>query len=411
MFKIKYLRLAALLLLVFVLASCAEGLVVPNEYENKPRKSVTEPAAPVHDAVPPIKENRISFLAAGDNLIHDGIYKDAQKRATANTPEYNFKPMYDDVASIIKEADISFINQETIMGGAELGYSGYPQFNSPQDLGNTLVDLGFDIINIANNHMLDKYEKGLANTIKFWESKPVLLLGAHKTKEDFDNIRILEYEGVKIAFLSYTYATNGISLPKTSSYYVPYIKDDDIKRQTALAKEAADLVFVSIHWGVENTFQTSAEQRRLARLMTDCGVDVVIGHHPHVIQPIEWLDQADGGRTLVIYSLGNLMSMMMRSINMLGGFVTFDIVQYGSDKPYIDNVAFIPTVFHYNRSFRECGIYLIENYTDDMAKVHGIQNYASETSLYFITLDLVKKWLKDTISASYIPAYLDTFLN
>ncbi|NLK40190.1 MAG: CapA family protein [Clostridiales bacterium] len=412
MCNIKLLRLSSFLLLLILLSSCASGLIVPNQYEKLPDTKNVAPVDPELDNVPPLKEKRISFLAAGDNLIHDGIFHDAKRRATANSYEYNFAPIYEDVADLIKNADIAFINQETPMGGAELGYSGYPNFNSPQDLGRTLVDIGFDIINIANNHMLDKWEIGLANTIKFWESQPVLLLGGYKDKEDYDNIRVLEYDGVKIAFISYTYSkkdlgTNGMLLPANSPYVIPYADDADIIRRLGLAKETgADLIFASMHWGIENDFKPSSEQRRLARLLADNGVDVIIGHHPHVLQPIEWLDRPDGERTLVIYSLGNLLSMMSNGINMLGGFATFDIVQYGFDKPYIDNVSFIPTICHFDQSFRNCKIYLLEDYSESLGPLHGTYNYNTYYNrvLYgYFTLDRAKKWLTDTIASAYLP--------
>ena len=138
------------------------------------------------------------------------------------------------------------------MGGAELGYSGYPQFNSPQDLGLDLIDIGFDVVNIANNHMCDKGTAGLAGTIDFWNSQDILMIGGYTDADDYDDIRVLEYNGVKIAFLSYTYGTNGISLPSSSELIIPYINDDDIIRQCELASERADFVIASVHWGNEN---------------------------------------------------------------------------------------------------------------------------------------------------------------
>lgn len=401
MFKSRFLRPVGLLLLVTALLSaCAQGMAVPNQYENTPDTKTTAPADPALDTVPPLPVKRISFLAAGDNLIHDGIYIDAQKRATAESYAYNFAPMYEEVAELIRNADIAFINQETPMGGAELGYSGWPNFNSPQDLGRTMVDLGFDIVNIANNHMLDKREIGLANTINFWESQPVLLLGGYKSKEDYDNIRVYEHDGIKIAFIAYTYSkaalgTNGMLLPANSPYVIPYADDADIIRRLGLAKETgADLIFASMHWGNENTFTPTKEQRRLARLLADNGVDVIIGHHPHVLQPIEWLDRDDGGQTLVIYSLGNFVSMMQSAMNMLGGFVTFDIVKEGFDKPYIDNVSFIPTIFYFNKNYRDCKVYLMEDYTQTLDNSHARGKF----------LESSKKWLKDTVAISYLPA-------
>ena len=143
--------------------------------------------APVTTAAP--KDTVYSFLAAGDNIIHEAVYTDAHKRAENGTG-YNFLPMYDGIADLIKDADISFVNQEGPIAGIKYGISGYPNFNAPDEAGQTLVDLGFDIVNIANNHMLDKWESGLLATIDYWETKDVLLLGAYRDQADYDNIRV-----------------------------------------------------------------------------------------------------------------------------------------------------------------------------------------------------------------------------
>lgn len=333
------------------------------------------PAAPETSEVitEPYELSRISFLASGDNLIHPCIYIDARERATSETREYNFRPMFDDVDEYIASFDIAFANQETPMGGADLGYSGYPNFNSPQDLGRDLRDIGYDVISIANNHMLDKREAGLAGTIAFFESEEmsdVTLIGGYKNEEDYDDVRIVERDGVKIAFLAYTYGTNGITLPSDSEYVVPYIDDDDIIRQCAFAEGAADITVVSIHWGEENTTKPTDEQRRVAKLLAENGVDVILGHHPHVLQPIEWIE-TETGSTLCAYSLGNLLSAMMYWENMVGGFLTFDIVKMSDGELFVDSVAFVPTAFFYGPSYYNSHLYFLCDYPEDVAKTHG----------------------------------------
>jgi len=343
----------------------------------------------------------ISFLTAGDNVIHPCIYLEAKQRATANTREYHFKPMYADVVDLIGRYDFAFINQETLMGGADLGYMGYPRFNSPQDLGCDLVEMGFDIVNIANNHMVDQWEKGLRGTIEFWRNQPVTLIGDVMNKEEYEIPDIIEKDGVSIAFLSYTYGTNGLALPASSELIVPYIDDKDILRHVENAKEMADLVFVSMHWGEENISKPTLEQVRVGQLMADAGVDVIIGHHPHVMQPIEWLTGEDGNRTLCIYSLGNLVSAMMYSQNMVGGFITFDVVSKGGAKPYIDNVQYLPTVFFYGMNYYSTHLYMMEDYTDAMAAKHGTQiykNYASAAQM--------RKFATDVIAAEFLPDWM-----
>ena len=347
----------------------------------------------------PPKEITIKFLAAGDNIIHSNIYEDAFDRAREDTPEYNFFDMYEGIAEFVALSDIAFINQETPIAGEEYGYSGYPNFNSPNEAGDALVDLGFDIVNIANNHMLDKWESGLLNYIDYFETKDVLLLGAYRNAENYDRIRVYEEQGVKIAFLSYTYGTNGMVLPAGSEHIIPLPSDEVLIRQINLAKEAGDLVFVSMHWGEEDWFTLSDRQKHFAQLMVDMGVDVIIGHHPHVVQPVEWAENADGHQTLIIYSLGNLISTMLYSRNMVGGIATFDIIKYGDEAPYIANPLFTPVMCHYNMNRKGLQVYLLENYSEELASGHGAQKNGK------FNYDTLISYITSTISGEFLPDF------
>ena len=344
----------------------------------------------------------VSFIGCGDNIIYAGNIKDARSKAISGGREFNFKPMYKEVAHIIEGADIAFINQENVMAGEGYDISYYPMFNSPRDLGYDLEELGFDVINIANNHMLDKGANGLQKTIEFWKSMDVLMIGGYENKEDFDTMRIIEKNGIKIAFLSYTYGTNGISKPAASSIVIPYHNDEDIIRQTALAKSQADFVIVSIHWGYEGAFTPSNEQKRLAKLMADCGVDVIAGHHPHVIQPVEWIEGKDGNKTLCVYSLGNFMAEQAYDYNMVGGIISFDIVKYGNNRPQLEKVLFMPTVFHFPSNFFNNTVYLMEDYTPELASVHGVKHFYKHT----LTYDGLIKYAKNTIDSEFLPPSL-----
>ncbi|MBP3580726.1 MAG: CapA family protein [Clostridia bacterium] len=348
---------------------------------------------------PEIIEYRTSFIGCGDNIIYGT--KDARSKAIPGGRELNYKPHYAPVAHIIENADIAFINQETVMCGEGYQLSFYPLFNSPQDVGYDLVELGFDVVNIATNHMLDKGAKGLLKTIEFWKSLDTLMIGGYENKEDFDNIRVLEKDGLKIAFLAYTYGTNGLTKDPYSNVIIPYINDEDIIRQTALAKQKADLVFVSVHWGVEGAFTPNSEQIRVAQLFADNGVDVILGHHPHVIQPVEWLEGKDGNKTLCVYSLGNFMAEQDYDYNMVGGIITFDIVHSTAFKPYIDNVIFVPTVFHFTSNFMTNEVYRMEDYTPQLASVHGVKLYYGHK----LTYDGLLKYATDTIDEQFLPDF------
>lgn len=341
----------------------------------------------------------ISLLAAGDNLIHLNITTDAKTRGT-ESKRYNFLPVYTDVADMIFSADISFINQETVMAGESYGYSGWPTFNAPQDLGDDLVTLGFDVINIANNHMLDMGTQGLLDTIEFWKSKPITLLGGYENPDDYADIRITEADGIKMAWLSYTYSTNGLIKASWSDAVIPYIDDDLIVSDIARAHEIADFVIVSIHWGDENTQTPNAEQRRLASLMADSGADLILGHHSHTVQPIEWI-KTDRKDVLCVYSLGNLISGMSRPVNVVGGILTLDIVGDGKGGLTVDNVLFSPTVFWYGNDWYGTHLYPMNEFTPELAASHGVK-----IDGYKITVESARQFITNVIDEEFLPEYM-----
>jgi len=305
------------------------------------------------------------------------------------------------VAAMIAEADISFINQETLMCGDGYAFSYYPRFNGPQDLGHDLAELGFDVVNIANNHMLDKGEKGLKSTIDFWNTfENVTLIGGYKNKEEYAEPHLLSVNGINIAFLSYTFMTNGLTLPSSSELVVPYPDDETVASQLSRAEQIADYVIVSVHWGDENVFAPNADQRSFAEFLAENGADAIIGHHPHVIQPIEWIDRPDGEKTLCVYSLGNFMAEMPRDYNMLGGLISFDIVQCG-EKITTENVLFTPTVYYFTTAFYKNHVYLMTDFTEELASSHGLAYYGRT-----LTIPALKKYLNNTIQDTFLPPTL-----
>ena len=362
----------------------------------------------------------IKFVAAGDALIHSAIYREAESVAAGKSDyagKYFFNDMYNGISKIVGDADVAFVNHEAPI--AKTSISGYPNFNAPEESGDALVALGFNVINIANNHMFDVENKttGYADTIEYWKTKDVLQVGGYTSEEDYDNIRILDVEGIKIAFLAYTYdpySTNKTSMntkTEEAGYILPLIDDDMITKHISLAKQKAELVFVSVHWGTENVTRPIYEQERIAQLIADNGADAIIGHHSHTLQPVEWLTGVNGNKTLCAYSLGNLISGMLSSKNAVGGFITFDIVKENG-KVSIENPVFRPTVCHYNiNDFSKKDpegnpvrtgfqVYMMEDYTEALAAKHGTQNYGK------FTLDTLKGYVKNAISTEFLPDFL-----
>ncbi|MBE6726982.1 MAG: CapA family protein [Ruminococcaceae bacterium] len=357
---------------------------------------------PVPEPEPPRKffsDVSVSFLAMGDNLIHENIHMDASYRGTADKA-YDFLPMYQDVAGAIASADVAFINQETVMAGAEWGYTGWPCFNCPQQLGRDMTSLGIDVVNLANNHMLDKTADGLSSTMDFWDTQPVLTVGAYRDEEDAARIRTIERDGVVFAWLAYTLHTNGIVKPASSPLVVPYIDDELILSDLERAKEAGDFVIVSIHWGDENTQTPNDEQYRLARLIADNGADVILGHHSHTLQPIEWLE-TDRGRTLCVYSLGNFVSGMSRPVNMVGGLFRFNVVSDADGRLIPADPVLEPTVFYYGMDWFNTHVYMLYNYTPEIAATHGLA-----ISGYTLTPDAARQYVTNAVDPEFLPDWM-----
>ncbi len=384
-----------------------------NETSDDNSASVDVPNVPAEDTV-------ISFLACPDNIIHPTVYKDAIDRASATSgtdpdysnlhnAQYDFAPIYKYIADDVKNADITYLNQETLLGGTSGKISGYPCFNTPVALLDTILDLDFDVVNVAHNHMLDSGDtRYLENCSNLLEENGVKVIGYYPNKESLNNIRIIEEQGIKVAFLAYTYGTNGMRLPASSEFVIPLFSEELLTTQVQLAKSLADVVIVSCHWGDENTFNPNNNQKKYAKLMCDLGVDVVLGMHPHVIQPIEWMTSETGNKTLVIYSLGNLISGMAKGKNMLGGLFTMDIRKNAeTGEVTIESPLFIPIVSHYNKSHRDYTVYYLSDYTDELALSHGVYRYEGSGNGSLVggkfTLENLYKTLNKYISIEFLP--------
>lgn len=326
----------------------------------------------------------LKMLSVGDNLIHNGIYEQAQARAGGNG--YDFSFAYKNVASAIKEADIATLNQETVI--AE-GYkpSSYPMFNSPKELGDEMVKIGFDVVNLATNHMLDKTTKGLIQAMDYWDTKEgVVRTGAYRNEEELNKVEFIEKDGLKIGLVGVTQHTNGIKLPTDTAVKIIYTDNEEaIKAKIEAAKKECDVVLVNAHWGEEYTNVPTDLQRNLAKKMADWGADVIIGHHPHVIQPVEWIEKDDGSRTLVAYSLGNFISQQNRAPRMIGGMLRYDLTKdFASGKVTISNVSFETIVTHFVNNKHDIQIYRLSQYNDTLAKAQASRLKQSDFSMKYI---------------------------
>lgn len=242
---------------------------------------------------------KMSLVAVGDCLIHGAVYIDA--RTGANT--YDFSDMISLVKPMIENYDLKYYNQETIIGGKNLGVSHYPRFNSPDEIGDNMVDLGFNLVSLANNHALDKDEEGILYSNEYWKGKNVITAGTYSSKEMRDSINVYEQNGIKYAFLAYTTTTNGLSTPTGKEYLLNVYSDEQAKIDIDKIKDKVDVIIVSMHWGEEYVFEPTESEKEIAQYLSSLGVNLIIGSHPHVIQPVGYVND-----TLVIYSLGNFLS-------------------------------------------------------------------------------------------------------
>ena len=337
---------------------------------------------------PPFEEYDITLLALGDNLIHMGIVNSGIE--ADGTRDYSF--LFNGIEDLLAVADIKAINQETIFGGNHLGFSGYPTFNSPTEIGDAIAAAGFNVVLHSTNHTADKGVEGIKNCVAFWETHPeVLISGIHAEKEENPEIPILTVKGKTFAILNYTYGPNASVI---SSGYMGRIEmlcaynetngaidfttlNPKVITDIQKANEVADIVIVFPHWGTEYQTSPSSFQKDWGMQMTEAGADLIIGTHPHVPQPVEWITAENGNKALCYYSLGNYTSTQKQQITMLEGlaWVTFHVTE---DSIYISetNTGVIPLVNHYNYSpTRFENVYPLEEYTEEMALRHGIWGY------------------------------------
>jgi poly-gamma-glutamate synthesis protein (capsule biosynthesis protein) len=341
-------------------------------------------------------EYDISLMAVGDNLMHMGIVYTGRQ----NDGSYDYSFLFQGIDDFLDTADIKVINQETILGGNEKGFSGYPKFNSPTQVGDAIAAAGFNVVLSATNHAADQGISGIENCVSFWENNypDVTLTGISKDYTE-SNIDIITIDNVDFAILNYTYGPNMETLPSSIKGHLNMLCAYDensgkidfttlnpqVVEDIQNAQEQADVVVVFPHWGTEYQSTPSSYQKQFAEEMTEAGADLIIGTHPHVPQPVEWVESENGNRSLCYYSLGNYVSTQRDELSMLEemAWVTFHVTESslgGTVQKDVeistDNTGVIPLVCQYTSNpVRFDSVYLLEDYTDELAAKHGIHGY------------------------------------
>ena len=336
---------------------------LPAEPASQPEISVAMEAE-----VEPVET--VTLMALGDNLIHNTVYWSAE---TADGG-YDFTPFYQDIQPVVEQYDIACINQETIFVKDHAMLSNYPAFGSPTEVGDALAETGFDVVTCATNHCYDKLDTGIRDTCSYWrDSHPeITVLGIHDSEEDARTLRVVEKSGIRIAMLNYTYGLN-YSAPEQKWMVDQFSSFDRIAADLKQAEQDAEFTIVFAHWGEEGQTQPNRMQTTWAQFLADNGADLIIGGHPHLVQPLDMVTAEDGRRVPVFYSLGNFLSHQDQTRNMLGGMADVTL-EKNADGVRITHCELKPTVnvilYAQEGDWYSYRPMLLEDYTDELAEQH-----------------------------------------
>ena len=359
--KLNIKKIIILLLFIILL------LIILNIPKKKEKKELN------NSEIKEEKEQSITLAMVGDALINDNLYNDAKKDNS-----YDFKPYLKLIKEKIKDYDLAYYNQETILGGSSIGLSSYPAFNSPWEVGDAMIDTGFNIVSLATNHTMDRGEEAILLSREYWNKQNnIYSIGSYSSYEEKENIenKIYEKNGIKYAILNYTYGTNGIKVPTNKTYLVNlWENNNDNYKQTVIndikrLRNKVDILMVAMHWGIEYTHTPTTLQKETAKFLSDNGVDIIIGTHPHVIEPVEFINN-----TLVIYSLGNFISAQTSdsctNYKCNIGLLTTLKITKKDNNIVIDNIE-NELLYTYHNNYKD---YLVIPFSNNEIKTH-LSNY------------------------------------
>ena len=359
----------------------------------------------------------VSLVAVGDNFAHESVIVSGKQ----SDGTYNYDFLFEGIKRYVEQADIAAIFQTMIIAGNDKGVTGYPSFNSPEEMMAAIEKVGFDLALMASNHSTDKGVAGIRDCLSLWDKYDgVTPVGIYAHKEDAENIPIIEVEGKKIAVLNYTYGLNKPIKEQADQYMVDYLgslnKETGDVSSTTLATSVitdiqtadsmADYVIVFPCWGDEYTFSTGAEEKQWAKKMTEAGADLIIGSHTHYIGEVEEITADNGNTSLCYYSLGNFCSTFNNPSTMVGALAMVEIV-FDGDKVYIDmeKTGLVPIITHYTHSGNAndematvTGVYPLSQYTKEMAAGHGIKTRGKVD----FSMDFITSLIDDNIDDKYL---------
>ena len=394
--KIIYFLLIFICLMSFILI--LKNLSLNNNFEKISNTFITENIQPDFNSENNIKNESdiknkpatFTITALGDSLCHNTQYWDAYNKESG---EYDFSYVYEDIQSYTKTSDITIGSLETTFAGEERGYSNYPTFNTPDSLATALKNIGVDIISLAGNHALDYGYTGLCRTIDVLDNAGISHLGTYKTAEDQEKILIQNVKGLNIAFINYTYGTNGIPVPSGKDFCVNLIDKNLIKKQINQAKnQNVDIIVACMHWGTEYRTTANSEQEELANFLFENSVDIILGNHPHVLEPMEKrnITLPDGTKkeVFVVYALGNFTADQRDEITRDSAILNLTITKNSDNKISIDKVNYVP-IYMYKNSNSSLHKFKIL----DIEKTIAAYDSGLNTSIGLTTYNNLKKQL------------------
>jgi len=389
--KFKFIRSSLILILSIILI-----IFLLNYFSNK--NNIAEDDSIQTSSELPVEEKKdttIKMSIIGDIMCHNTQFKDAFNSST-NT--YDFSYVFSEIAPYFENNDLNIGNLETTFAGSGRSYSGYPTFNTPEALATDLKELGINVLSTANNHCMDTGNKGLVNTLDVLDSVGIDHMGTYRTEEESNNVLIKDVNGIKIAFLSYTYGTNGIPVPSSKPFSVNLIDKEKILKDIANAKSNnVDLICTSMHWGVEYLDSPNAEQQDLANFLFTNGVDIIFGSHPHVLEKMEKVNvttvDGENKECFVIYSFGNFVSGQVKKNTRTSIILNLSVTKKADNTITIDNINYIPIYCYTSGTSKKYKLIDIkkelDNYNNGSSKYINSSNY----NFYKNELERVQKVL------------------
>ena len=400
-----------LIIIICILLIIFTGIIAFNYLKNKnlvetSKQEIETEKQEELDSSNNVQENQkeetdttFTLTAIGDVMCHNTQYMDAYD---SNTGTYDFSYVFDNISSYTKTADICIGNLETSFAGEDRGYSNYPTFNSPDSLADSLKRIGVDVLSTAGNHALDMGFSGLSRTIDVLDKADISHLGTYKTQEDQDKVLIKYVKGVKIAFINYTYGTNGISVPSDKKFCINLIDKDLIKKHIETAKnQNADIIVACMHWGTEYQTKQNSDQKELADFLFQNGVNVIIGNHPHVIQPMEkrtvTLEDGSTRDGFVAYALGNFICDQ-NAVNTRDSIIlNLKITKHTDGSITIDNYDYVPIYMYKDSSVSKHKMKILDINKTIYNYEHNLDDSITEKiyNLMKTELDRITKILND----------------